>query len=167
MTAARKEANTVWRSAGTNAPSAKKIEADADSALLDAIARTPLELYVLWTGSPALTRGRSVLARVFECMQEVGVPIPLRAVVQGVARLGDGVCLQPDAVREAVRRHQSANAAVLLLLRRRGDGAFLAATDILHAVDLGRRISAGELVLEPDGQIGSRNQSHLPMKACE
>jgi hypothetical protein len=122
-----------------------------DEILLGAIARTPLDQYLIWTGSRPVTRGRSLRACALECVQEVGVPVPLRLVVQRAARMRSD--LHPDAVREAVRQHQSANDTVVLLLRKRPDGAFVAVTDIRNAVDLGRRVGAGEIVVDPRGRL--------------
>jgi hypothetical protein len=122
-----------------------------DEGFLGAIARTPLDQYLIWTGSRPVTRGRSLRACALACVQEVGVPVPLRLVVQRAVRMRSD--LHPDAVREAMRQHQSANDAVVLLLRKRADGAFVAVTDIRNAVDLGRRVNAGEVVVDPRGRL--------------
>jgi hypothetical protein len=53
----------------------------------------------------------------------------------------------PDAVRNAVRQHQMAQSAVLLLLVRRPCGDLVAVTDIPFASGGLRRVRAGDVVL--------------------
>ncbi|MDB5465276.1 MAG: hypothetical protein JWQ46_38 [Phenylobacterium sp.] len=54
-------------------------------------------------------------------------------------------------MRSAVRLHQQAKPAVLLLVERRPSGDYVAVADIPFAGALNRRISAGEIVLDRQG----------------
>lgn len=109
----------------------------------DALRRTPLNHFVLWTGQPAAGRSNSLRARAFACIHEVGEPVSLRTLLQRAARLEGCRGLDPDAVRSAVRQHQTAKPAVLLLLERRAGGGYFAVTDAPHAGAVNRPLAAG------------------------
>lgn len=123
-------------------------------ALAEAIARTPMTHHVLWIGREATGQRGSLRARAFDCLHEVGVPVSLRVLLQRAAQLPDGTGLDPDAVRSAIRLHQGAKPAVVFLLERRPSGEFVAVTDIPFAGSCGRRISAGEVVVDRGGRFG-------------
>lgn len=114
-------------------------------AFSEALGRTPMDHYVIWTGQDACGRAGSLRSRAFACLREVGVPISLRLFLQQVAQI-EG--LDPDGVRGAVRQHQAAKPAVVFLVSRLSTGDFVAVTDIPYAGALNRRIRAGEVVLD-------------------
>lgn len=132
----------------TSAPPYARTPALARSAA-EALGRTPLDQYVLWTGQDACGRAGSLRARAFNCLRDSGAPLSLRMFLQQVAQ-AEG--LDPDAVRGAIRQHQTAKPAVLFLLSRLASGDFVAVTDIPFAGALNRRIRAGELVFDRTGR---------------
>lgn len=117
------------------------------TALADGIRRTPLEQYVIWTGDELHGLPNSRIGRTLACVTEIGQPVSLRALVQRAARLDGDFGVPPDAVRNAVRQHQSARPTVLMLVERRPNGDFTAVADIPFAGAAGRRIRGGEVVL--------------------
>lgn len=119
--------------------------------LTEALARTPLNYFVVWTGAPATGRASSVRARAFDCIQEVGVPVSLRELLQRAARIEGLWGLEPDAVRSAVRQHQFAKPAVLMLVEKNASGEYRAVSDIPFAGALHRRFAAGSVVVDRDG----------------
>jgi hypothetical protein len=129
----------------------RDVEPIGGGRLVEAIARTPAHHYVLWTGRPSGSKQDSLRGRALSCVREVGVPVPLRTVLQRAAAIGPEGGLDPDAVRDAVRLHQVASRAVYLLLEQRPDNGFVAVTDIPSPVD-GSRIAAGDLVLDAGGR---------------
>jgi hypothetical protein len=147
----------VWAAArgNTSAPEETMRHRDAEvvpaSVLTDALGRTPLHHYVLWTGRPAIGQAGSLRSRAFGCIHEVGVPVSLRVLLQRAARLDGAAGLDPDAVRSAVRLHQMARPAVLILLERRAAGEFVAVTDIPHAGALHLGLRAGEVLIDARG----------------
>jgi hypothetical protein len=118
--------------------------------LIEAIARTPSDHYVIWTGEPCNGQAGSLRSRALACIVEVGQAVPLRTVMRRAAGLDSGG-LNPDAVRSAVRMHQTARPAVYLLVRRLGSGEFVAVTDIPFAA--GRRIVAGAPLMDRQGKL--------------
>ncbi|RAK60389.1 hypothetical protein DJ021_11520 [Phenylobacterium hankyongense] len=121
------------------------------SVLADAVGRTPLQHYVLWTGRPAIGQPGSLRSRAFGCVHEVGVPVSLRVLLQRAARLDGAAGLNPDVVRNGVRLHQAARPTVVILLERRSSGEFVTVTDIPHAGALHRPLRAGEVVIDARG----------------
>jgi hypothetical protein len=122
-----------------------------DQVLAEALGRTPLNHYVIWNGAAAVGRASSVRARAFDCIREIGVPVSLRAMIQRAARLEGSMGLEPDNVRSALRQHQFAKPAVLMLVEKRPSGEYVAVTDIPFAGSLQRRISAGGVVMDRHG----------------
>lgn len=151
MTTAPGEAKHVGRPCGPLKPVDERLELISDRVLDDAIARTPPNQYVLWNGRPALSRGPSLRARAIACVHEVGVPVSFRVLLQRAARLRDGHGLNPDLVRSAIRQHQFAKPAVLLLVEKRPNDEFVAVTDIPYPDGLGRPIAAREVIVPRDG----------------
>jgi hypothetical protein len=128
------------------------VEAIGAERLTEAIGRTPLDQYVVWTGYPLDGQAGSLRARALHCISEVGTPVPLRAVLQRAARLETARGLDPDAVRAAIRLHQVARRAVYLLVQRLPSNAFVAVTDIPAPAGVRGRICAGETVIEANGR---------------
>lgn len=120
--------------------------------LEDALRRTPLSHHVVWTGQPGVGRPDSLRARAFACVPEIGVPIPLRMLMQRAARLDGQTGLHPDSVRSAVRQHQVAKPAVLFLVEKAPSGDYVAVSDIPYAGATNRRIRQGEVVLDRLGR---------------
>jgi hypothetical protein len=126
----------------------------SDNAFAEALARAPLDQYVLWTGSPPTTRGASTVAHAVSCLREVWAPVGLRTLLQRASRIaGGGHGAQPDAVRNAVRQHQFAHGSVMLLLRKRADGEYVAVTDIPFAADLKGPVRAGDVLVDRRGEL--------------
>lgn len=120
----------------------------------EALRRTPMDHYVVWTGGDACgRRPDSVRARTFGCVGEIGVPVSLRMLMQRAARLDGLTGVNPDSVRTAVRQHQTARPAVLLLVEKRPSGEFVAVTDIPFAGSVDRRLRAGQVVLDRTGRL--------------
>ena len=115
--------------------------------LAEAIARTPLHYYVLWSGEPFRGRPGSVADRAFRCIPQPGRAILLRELLLRAARLPDGSRLKPCAVREAVRAHQNAKPAVMLLLERRLAGDLAAATDVPYPAGFAGPIRRGQVIV--------------------
>lgn len=115
--------------------------------LAEAIARTPLHYYVLWSGEPFRGRAGSVAERAFRCIPEAGRAILLRELLLRAARLYDGVRLKPCAVREAVRAHQNAKPAVMLLLERQRGGDLAAAADVPYPAGFVGPIRRGQIIV--------------------
>jgi hypothetical protein len=130
----------------------ERLEFIAEWRLNDALARTPLEHHVIWSGVPAATRGPSLRGRAIGCIHEVGRPISLRVLLQRAARIRDGQGVDPDLARGAIRQHQSAKPAVLLLIEKRPTGEFVAVTDIPFPWGAHRPIRAGEVVVTGNGE---------------
>jgi hypothetical protein len=115
--------------------------------LADGIRRTPLDHFVIWTGDTPQVQPNSRIGRALACIDAPGVPVSLRELVQRAARMEGEYGVTPDAVRNAVRQHQMAQAAVLLLLARRPCGDLVAVTDIPFASGGLRRVRAGDVVV--------------------
>lgn len=126
-----------------------------DPALMEALARTPLDAHVVWTGEAACGRDNSVRAQAMACIPEPGKAMSLRALLQRAARLEGDYGLDPDLVRNALRQHQSARPAVMFLLKRQASGDFVALTDVPFAGGKSLRISAGSLILDRTGRTAT------------
>jgi len=125
----------------------------SQSVLSEALGRTPLDQYVIWTGAAACGRSNSVRARAMACVHEIGVPVSLRTLMQRAARLEGEMGLDPDVVRSAVRQHQFAQPAVVFLVRKTPSGDYVAVTDIPFAGDLKHRIKEGGAVMDRHGAM--------------
>ena len=118
--------------------------------LAEAIARTPLHYYVLWSGEPFRGRRGSVAERAFRCIPQPGRAILLRELLLRAARLDDGSELKPCAIREAIRAHQNAKPAVMLLLERQRAGDLAAATDVPYPAGFFGPIRKGQIIVPGD-----------------
>jgi hypothetical protein len=130
------------------------LEPIAAARLTEALARTPKDHYVVWTGHACVGQPGSLRARALACVQEVATPVPLRTVLQRAAQIEAAGGLDPDSVRNAVRMHQLARPAVCLLVERLAGGDYVAVTDIPTPAGLRGRIGAGEIVI--DARTGPR-----------
>jgi hypothetical protein len=107
----------------------------------NAIARAPMDEYVIWTGARFHGRPGSIPGRMFSLVTEAWGPVPLRILLRRAARLA----ITPDRARNAVRAHQSARGASYFLVRRTSMGEFVLVTDIPFAAG-GARLAAGSVV---------------------
>lgn len=137
----------------------RKSEFITADVLTAAIARTPLDHYVVWTGLPCGRQRGSLRERALSCISEVGAPVALRMVIQRAAVIESGLGLHPDNVRAAVGMHQAANPAVYLLVRRTPLNEFVAVFDIPFPGGL-PPISAGQVIVGRDGAY------RLASRAC-
>jgi hypothetical protein len=128
------------------------LEVITDERLIEGLARTPIDAYVIWTGHACGAQAGSLRSRALACIHEQGEPVPLRAFLQRAARLDGRIGLDPDAVRNSLRQHQAAQPAAYLLVRRRACGAFVAEVDIPFPAGQHRPFAAGEEVMDRDGQ---------------
>jgi hypothetical protein len=115
--------------------------------LCDALARIPSGLHVLWTGDQPTGRANSRMAQLLACLPEIGAPVSLRVLLQRVAARfsldGEVLC----HYRQAIRQHQAAKPAVVLLLEKTLQGEFIAVCDVPFAGALDRRVRAGATVV--------------------
>jgi hypothetical protein len=128
------------------------LEVIEDAALVEAIARTPADHFVIWTGHACGAQAGSLRSRALACVREVASPVPLRTLLQRAARLAPEGGLCPDVVRSAVRIHQAARPAVYLLARRLPSNAYVAVTDVPCPAAGPRRIAAGDVLIAADGK---------------
>lgn len=126
-----------------------------DEALTEALARTPADYYVIWNGFKCPSRAGSVRARALRLIEEIWEPVPLRILLTRAARLSGLSGLDPDAVRSAIRMHQSAIPAAYFLARRTMSGDYLAVTDVPYPALRSQRLRAGDLIV---GRSGDRFQ---------
>ena len=127
------------------------LELLSDAAITEAIARTPLDHYILWDGSTCGAQQGSLRSRALAMVEEVLTPIPLRTLIQRAARITDCDGLDPAQVRSAVRLHQAARPAAYLLVRKTLNGDYLAVTDIPWPAASQRPIREGQVVLSREG----------------
>lgn len=120
--------------------------------VVEAIARTPLDQYVIWDGSPGSGQKGSLCSRALSCIDEVWEPVPLRALLQRAANLSAGLGLHPDRVRNAVRMHQTATSVAYLLVRRTAGGDYVAVCDVPWPSARRQSLRAGDLVLDRSGR---------------
>ena len=122
------------------------------TALEEALARTPWEHHVLWTGAPGGFRRGSLVSRCLSLVDVAGQPVRLRWLIQRAAEVDPVVADAPLSVRDALRLHQKAKPAVYLLLDRGACGTFYAVADVAYAGVVGRRLQAGEAVIDSQGR---------------
>jgi len=77
-----------------------------DRELTEALARAPANQHVIWNGHESSMQDGSITARTLHLIDVTWEPIPLRILMQRAARIAGSTGLHPDAVRDAVRRHQ-------------------------------------------------------------
>lgn len=119
--------------------------------MVEAIARTPIDHFVIWDGRACGAQSGSLRSRALSLIEEVWTPVPLRVLIQRAARISDNGGLDPDTVRSAVRLHQSARPAAYLLVRKTISGDYLAVTDVPWPGASNRPLRAGDLVLDRHG----------------
>jgi hypothetical protein len=117
-----------------------------------ALARTPADHYVVWTGSPCPAQTGSIRSLSLGLVAEIWEPVPLRILVRRAARLSGTSGLDPDTVRSAVRMHQSASHAAYFLVRRCPSGDYVALVDVPYPASGRRRLQAGDVVLARSGE---------------
>jgi hypothetical protein len=123
----------------------------SEDALLEALARTPADLFVIWNGEDCPAQSGSIRSRALGLVEEIWEPLPLRILVTRAARLAGSSGLDPDTVRSAVRMHQSASHAAYFLVRRTLSGDYLAVVDVPYPSSGPLRLMAGDLVLSRSG----------------
>jgi hypothetical protein len=128
------------------------LEVITDERLIEALARTPIDAYAIWTGESCGAQAGSLRSRALACIHEQGEPVPLRAFLQRAARLDGRIGLNPDAVRNSLRQHQMAQPAAYLLVRRQACGTFVAEVNIPFPAGQNRPFAAGEEVMDRDGR---------------
>lgn len=141
--------------AGVDVLKYRGLEQISELALTEAIARAPIDQFVIWTGVEAQGADQSLRLRALRCIEEVDEPVPLRVLMRRAARLSAEGGLHPDLVRSAVRLHQGARPAAYLLCRRQACGAFVAVTDIPFPACRRGTIRAGQPVLDVRAGAGS------------
>lgn len=126
---------------------------ETSAALDEALARTPWEHHVLWTGAAGSFRRGSLASRCLSVLDAPGEPVRLRWLMQRAAEREPAVADAPGAVRDALRMHQKAKPAVYLLLERAACGTFHAVCDIPFAGGMACRLQAGDPVVDRHGRI--------------
>lgn len=134
----------------------------SDQELLENLARTPLDQYLIWNGRPRGGRPQSVLSQALVFVDEIWTPTPLRVVLQRAARLSGLRGLSPDAVKKGVWSHQSATPSSYFLVRARGRGEYVAVTDIPRPSSWFEPIRAGDIVLNAAGRLDQAVQRVRP-----
>lgn len=132
-------------------------EALSELEITRAIARTPQDHFVIWTGDIVGGQGGSLRSRALGLVQEVWRPVALRVLLLRAVEIEPGAGLHPDTVRNAVRMHQCARPTAYLLARRTLAGDYLAVADVPYPAGsypggVGRPLAADALVLGRDGR---------------
>lgn len=120
--------------------------------LVEALARAPIDQYVIWNGRSCPSRTGSIRSRALGLVDEIWQAVPLRTLLTRAARLNGVSGLDPDTVRSAVRMHQSAAQASYFLVRRTPSGDFVAVADIPCPSSGTRPLLAGDMVLSRTGE---------------
>ncbi len=127
----------------------RSLERLSQSALLEGVARAPIDHFVVWNGAPFGAQANSLRSRALTLITEVWEPVPLRLLLQRAADIAGGFGLDPDAVRAALRSHQTARPTTHILVRRTMSNDYLAVIDVpWPAATAGRPLRAGDLVLD-------------------
>jgi len=142
----------------------------SDRELTEALARTPVNYHVIWNGRQPSVHSGSITAQSLQLIREIWEPISLRILLQRAARISGYSGFDPDAVREAVRRHQGAARACYFLVARLAQGDYVAVTDVPYPSSGARRLRAGDVVLGSSGlrfdEDGSEVQVGLSSAHC-
>jgi hypothetical protein len=128
------------------------LEILSDDAVTEALARTPIDQYLIWDGRACGAQEGSLRSRALGLVHEPWTPVSLRSLILKAARLDAGGGLDPATVRCAVRMHQSARPAVYLLVRRNALGEFVAVMDVPWPGSAARPIRAGDIVMDRAGR---------------
>ncbi|CAN7631878.1 hypothetical protein LJR225_004871 [Phenylobacterium sp. LjRoot225] len=134
----------------------RQLEQVAKKTLDAAMARTPLDHFVIWDGSACGAQENSLRSRALACVTEIWTPLSMRVLLQRGASIAGELGLDPDTVRSAVRMHQSARPTAYLLVRRTLSGDYLAVTDVPWPAAIGAPLRAGDLVLDRKGNAFGR-----------
>ena len=118
-----------------------------------AIARTPLDHFVVYIGSTNRARPGSLFGRVFASQTDVWKPVSVRAILQMAFVDFANVPLQMERAHEALRSHQRARPATHLLVRRTAARDYVTVTDVPWPSGADRPLPAGALVLDAVGRI--------------
>lgn len=121
--------------------------------LTEAVARTPLDQYVIWDGRPRTGRPNSILTHAQPCIEEVWSPVPLRILLRRAARLSGGLGLPPEGVRKAIWAHQSAKPTSYFLVRATAQGDYVAVTDVPRPSFRSAPLKAGDFILESSRRL--------------
>lgn len=130
--------------------------------LVEAVARTPLDQYIIWNGRPRAGRPNSVLTQALACIEEVWTPVPLRMLLRRAARLSGVHGLEPEAVRKALWGHQSANPTSYFLVRQRPQGEYVAVTDVPRPSSWPTPVNAGDIVLDSSRRLDAGEDALRP-----
>ena len=130
----------------------RRLERVTKTTLDAALARTPLDHFVIWDGSDCGAQANSLRSRALACVTEIWRPLSMRALLQQAACIAGEQGLDPDTVRSAVRMHQAARPAAYLLVRRTLSGDYLAVTDVPWPSSTAAPLRAGDLVLDRAGR---------------
>lgn len=123
-----------------------------DRELTEALARAPANQHVIWNGHESSMQDGSITARTLHLIDVTWEPIPLRILMQRAARIAGSTGLHPDAVRDAVRRHQGAGRACYFLVAKLASGDYVAVTDVPYPSSRPRSLRAGDVVLGRSGE---------------
>jgi len=134
----------------------------SDQELLENLARTPLDQFLIWNGRPRGGRPTSVLTQALAFVDAAWSPMPLRVLLQRTARLSGLHGLSPDAVKKGIWSHQAATPASYFLVRERSRGEYVAVTDIPRPSSWFEPIRAGDLVLSAKGRLDQDLQRARP-----
>jgi hypothetical protein len=126
---------------------------------VEALARTPIDQYVIWNGRPRQGRARSLLTQVLAYIATPWSPVPMRGVVRTTARLSGDLGLRPDAVRKAIWGHQSASPASYFLVRAGMFGEYVAVTDIPRPSSWPRPVRPGDRIMSPGERLDHEPQA--------
>lgn len=127
-------------------PRSNGVETLSPAAFAAGLARTPMDQYVIWDGARYAERPGSLCSRTLRLVTEVWTPVALRDLILRAAALDGGQGFSPDAVRAAVRQHQSIRGAAYFLVRRTREGEFVAVSDIPWPTSGGGPIRCGQSV---------------------
>lgn len=130
----------------------------SDQELLEALARTPLDQFLIWNGRPRGGRPTSVLSQALVFVDEIWTPVPLRVLLQRAARLSGLHGLAPDAVKKGIWSHQAATPTSYFLVRERARGEYVAVTDVPRPSSWFKPIRAGDVVMNPAGRLDQELQ---------
>lgn len=122
-----------------------------DHALADALARMPIDQFVIWNGRPCPGQPGSIRSQSLQLVDEIWTPVSLRVLIQRAARLSGLYGLDPDAVRSAVRMHQASGSASYFLTRRTALGDYVAVADVPNPSGCEGRLCPGDVILSRMG----------------
>lgn len=134
----------------------------SDRELLECLARTPLDQFLIWNGRPRAGRPNSVLSQALAFVDEIWTPVPLRILLQRTARLAGLHGLSPEAVKKGLWSHQAATPTSYFLVRERTRGEYVAVTDVPRPSSWFEPLCAGDVVLNAAGRLDQAVQRVRP-----